>query len=102
MIEKLRIEAASVISFLAALVLEEFVGRLETVGELLFRPPAEFLGCARGRDDRALLFARTRRCVFGLGREISDARQRGIQIVDVGLDAGADVERDSGRARASG
>src|SRR5271163_986871 len=102
MIEKLRIEAASVISTrTVALLLEILEGLFESFGELFFWTPAEFLLGARRRDNRALLLARTPCRVLGLGREIGDARERGIQLVDVGLEAGADVHRDSRRARAS-
>src|SRR5208282_5691747 len=100
MIEKLRIEAASVISTrTGALLLEKFERLFESVRELLFGTPAKLPLRARRRYDGALLFAGTRRRVLRLGREIGDSRKRGIEIVHVGLDAGADVERDSRRAR---
>src|SRR5208337_1561657 len=94
-IEKLRIEAASVISTrTGALLLEIFERLFEPVGELFFRTPSKFLFRARRRDDRALLLAGTGRGMLGLGREIGDAREGGIEIVHVSLEAGADVERE--------
>src|SRR5271156_3830076 len=100
MIEKLRIEAASVISTrTGALLLEIFKGLFESVGELLLGTPSEFLFRARRRYDRALLLTGTRSRVLGLGREIGDGRKRGIKIVHVGLEARADVDRDSRRTR---
>src|SRR5208282_3740240 len=70
-----------------------------SVRELLFGTPAKLPFRARRRYYGALLLAGTRRRVLRLGREIGDTRERGIKIVHVGLDAGADVERDSRRAR---
>src|ERR1700685_52629 len=100
MIEKLRIEAASVISTrTGALLLEIFEGLFKSVGKLLFGTPAEFYLGTRRRYDGALLFAGTRSRVLGLGREIGDRGNRRIKIVHVGLEAGADVECDSRRAR---
>src|SRR5208282_5731736 len=99
-IEKLRIEAASVISTrTGALLLEIFERLFESVRELLFGTPPKLLLRARRRYDGALLLAGTHRRVLRPGREIGDARERGIKIVHVGLDTGADVERDSRRAR---
>src|ERR1039458_1082243 len=100
MIEKLRIEAASVISTRAgALLLEIFERLFESVRELLFGTPAKLPLGARRRYDGALLLAGTRRRMLRPRREIGDARERGIKIVHIGLDTGADVERDSRPAR---
>src|ERR1019366_7414959 len=100
MIEKLRIEAASVISTRAgALLLEIFERLFEPVRELFFGTPAKLPLRARRRYDGALLLAGTCRRMLRPRREIGDARERGIKIVHIGLDAGADIERDSRRAR---
>src|SRR5580704_7894359 len=96
MIEKLRIEAASVISTrTVALLLKIFESLFESLGKLHLGTPAEFLFCARRRDDRSLLFARTFCRVHCFSREIGDARKGRIKVVHVGLDAGANVHRDS-------
>src|SRR3984957_18778886 len=99
MIEKLRIEAASVISTRTiALLLEISKSLFESFRELLLGTPAEFLLRARRRDDRSLLFARTLCRMLRLGREIGDAGERRIKVVHVSLDAGTNVHRDSRRA----
>src|SRR5713226_2711143 len=100
MIEKLRIEAVSVISTRSdALILEKLEGLLEPVLEFLFRTPSEHFGRARRRNYRSHLFARPRGPILRMSREISDRRESRKQVVHVGLDSGADVERNSRRGR---
>src|SRR5713226_5309795 len=98
MIEKLRIEAVSVISTRSrTLILEILEGLSEPVFEVRLRMPCEHFGCARRRDYRAHLLARLRGAIFGMSREIGDRCERRIQFVDVGLDSGPDVQCESRR-----
>src|ERR1700733_10857552 len=100
MIEKLRIEAASVISIRSVpLLLEIFESLFESFGQLLFGTPSKFLFRACWRYYGALLFAAARRRMLGLGRKIGDASERRVEIVHVGLEAGADVDCESRRTR---
>src|SRR5579864_5885781 len=98
MIEKLRIEAVSVISTRTRTLFLEILERLsEPVLEVRLRTPREHFGCARRRDYRTHLLARLCGSIFGMGREIGDPGQRRIQFIDGSLDSGADVQSESRR-----
>src|SRR4029077_17464815 len=98
MIEKLRIEAVSVISTRTRTLILEILERLsEPVLEIRLRTPCEHFGCARGRDYRKHFLARLCGSIFGMRREIGDSGQRRIQFVDRSLDSSADVQCESRR-----
>src|ERR1700674_917056 len=98
MIEKLRIEAVSVISTRSrTLILEILEGLLEPSLEVRLRAPSEHFGCARRGNYRTHLLARLRGSVFGMSREIGDPSQGRKQFVHGGLDSGSDVQCESRR-----
>src|SRR5216684_1936917 len=118
MIEKLRIDAASVISRRVdalllravggdraalcrltassrtpAMVLEISEGVLEPTLQPFLGTPSErrLRACRRYHGAALLAWALTR--VFGGSRKIRDRGERRIKIVHVGFDAGADIQR---------
>src|SRR6516225_534477 len=96
MMQKLRIEAASVMLTPAtARVAKIAEGPIQTLGELDLGLPAQLRRGTPRRNDRAQLLAGTRRGILRRLGFAGDPSQRGVQPVDAGLSAGADVERET-------